>query len=207
LRVGGASLNAKAAKDARRTRRQELARKRARYLSERQLFKRTLVVDADQSGKTLSIPGRLEGLCGCGQTPRMGRGETEQDSSLVVLVVEDEPLVRMTVVDVLRADGITVIEAYDAEQAVSILGDGSTAVDVVFTDVRFPQGRNGFELAQWIRENRPALPVAVTSGHAAYRGTKPRPGPNDLFIEKPCDFDKLPQQLKTLAHGTRQAIP
>jgi len=137
----------------------------------------------------------------------MGRGETEQGSSLVVLVVEDEPLVRMTVVDVLEAGGITVIEACDAEEAISILGDGRTAVDVVFTDVRFPQGRNGFELAQWVRENRPALPVAVTSGHAAYRGERPRLGPNDLFIEKPYDIDKLPQQMETLAHGKRQAIP
>lgn len=133
----------------------------------------------------------------------MGRSEIDGGSPLVVLVVEDEPLVRMTVVDVLRADGITVIEAPDAEEAISILSDGRTAVNVVFTDVRFPRGRSGFDLAQWVGENRPDLGVAVTSGHAAYRGARLPLRPNDLFIEKPYDIDNLPKQMQKLAAAQR----
>jgi DNA-binding NtrC family response regulator len=133
----------------------------------------------------------------------MGRSEIDGGSPLVVLVVEDEPLVRMTVVDVLRAEGITVVEALDAEEAISILSDGRTAVNIVFTDVRFPRGPSGFELAQWVAENHPDLGVAVTSGHAAYRGARPPLRPNDLFIEKPYDIDKLSKQMHRLAAAQR----
>src|SRR5579872_5463105 len=86
---------------------------------------------------------------------------------LSVLVVEDEPLIRISLSDVLRHDGLVVFEAADGEEAIALLQDDRIFIDLVFTDVRFPSGRNGFELAHWIRTRRPELLIAVTSGQVA----------------------------------------
>jgi DNA-binding response OmpR family regulator len=78
-----------------------------------------------------------------------------------VLVVEDEWLLRATISAYLRDEGFVVLEAADVDEAAFLL-DG--AVDVVFTDVRMPGSRNGLDLACWIHETWPTLPVIVASG-------------------------------------------
>src|SRR5215213_7408821 len=99
-----------------------------------------------------------------------------------ILLVEDEPLVRLTQVDILREAGFWVLEAQDADEAFETLRR-RVDVSVVLTDVDMPGSLNGFEFARLIKQGWPELGVLVISGKTA-------PGPRDLpegvaFVPKP----------------------
>jgi CheY-like chemotaxis protein len=79
-----------------------------------------------------------------------------------VLVVEDEPLVRMIAAEALSAEGIPALEAGDGATALDLL-EAHSEVAVLFTDFDMP-GMDGAELGRRARELRPALEVIVTSG-------------------------------------------
>ena len=80
-----------------------------------------------------------------------------------ILVVEDEPVIRMTLSDALRETGLNVIEAGNADEAIFIL---STRVDirVVVTDVEMPGSMDGTRLARLVRDRWPLVQIIVTSG-------------------------------------------
>src|SRR5215217_1405565 len=71
---------------------------------------------------------------------------------MVVLVVEDEPLVRAVAVDALEDAGFEVLEAATADYAVAVLGQRSD-IRVLFTDVEMPGQLNGFQLARFALEH------------------------------------------------------
>ena len=114
----------------------------------------------------------------------------------LILVVEDEALVRMTLVDVLEDAGFKVIEAAHADEAIRVLS-AVTGIDAVVTDVEMPRGSiNGFELARQIRTNRQEIGVLIASGRAA-----PKPGDlpeGALFIGKPVHPETLVRLIQTL---------
>jgi two-component system, response regulator PdtaR len=100
----------------------------------------------------------------------------------VVLLVEDEFLVRQTLVDILREAEFWVVEAQDADEAFELLRS-RVDVDGVLTDVNMPGSMDGFEFARLVRQGWPKLGILVVSGHAD-------PGPSDLpshaaFLRKP----------------------
>ncbi len=82
----------------------------------------------------------------------------------VVLLVEDEFLVRMAAADALEDAGFEVIETANAQAAQDVLADRAD-VQVVFTDVRMPGPMDGLELASLVRRRWPHILVVVTSGH------------------------------------------
>lgn len=88
-----------------------------------------------------------------------GRG----DSPTVVLVVDDDPDVRETIVSMLEPAGFTVIDAASGRQALEILERDST-IDVLFTDVMMP-GISGITLAKRALAIRPDLRVVLTSAY------------------------------------------
>lgn len=83
----------------------------------------------------------------------------------VVLVVEDEAMIRMTLVCELEDAGFVVIGAKNADVAMAIITDRSDIV-VVVTDVRMPGSVDGFGLAAWMREHAASVPIVITSGLA-----------------------------------------
>jgi CheY-like chemotaxis protein len=83
----------------------------------------------------------------------------------VILVVEDEVLVRMAIAEYLRDCGHKVFEAGTGDEAVRILSSPA-AVEIVFSDVQMPGETDGFALAQWVRRERPGVKVVLTSGVA-----------------------------------------
>lgn len=114
----------------------------------------------------------------------------------IVLVVEDEPVLRMLAVDVVEEGGFEAIEAADANEAVAIL-EARHDIRLVFTDVDMPGGMNGLKLAAAIRDRWPPIEVIVTSG-------KPLPEGLDLparviFIPKPFDMAQLKSALQRMA--------
>lgn len=82
----------------------------------------------------------------------------------IVLVVEDEPILRMTAVDMVEDAGFEAVEAADATQAVEIL-QNRPDIRIVFTDIDMPRGIDGMRLAALIRERWPPIHIILTSGH------------------------------------------
>jgi DNA-binding NtrC family response regulator len=81
-----------------------------------------------------------------------------------VLVVEDELLIRLIVSDELREAGYDVIEAFNADEALTILRSPAP-VDLIISDVRMPGSVDGLGLLVFVREAFPEIPVILTSGH------------------------------------------
>lgn len=127
--------------------------------------------------------------------------EPKPNTRPLILVVEDETLVRMTLVDVLEDAGFKVIEAVHADEALRVLRAVS-GIEAVVTDVEMPQGNiNGFELARRVRKDRQEIGVLIASGRAA-----PKPGDlpdGALFIGKPVHPDTLVQLIRRLLGPTR----
>lgn len=115
----------------------------------------------------------------------------------VILVVEDEVLVRSVVAAYLRECGFDVIEAGGAEEAIRVL-QAEIRVDIVFSDVNMPGSMDGFGLAQWVRRERPWLKVILTSGAARTAqaaGDLCESGP---ILAKPYDHAELEQHIRAL---------
>jgi CheY-like chemotaxis protein len=82
----------------------------------------------------------------------------------VVLIVEDETLVRMDAIEVIEAAGFDVIEASDADEAISILEQRSD-IHLIFTDIQMPGSMDGLKLAHFVKDRWPPIKIIATSGH------------------------------------------
>src|SRR5579862_1563277 len=80
-----------------------------------------------------------------------------------VLIVEDEPLVRLCAVEAVEGAGFEVIEAANADDAIRIL-ESRTDIRVVFTDMHMPGSMDGLKLAHAVRNRWPPIKIIVTSG-------------------------------------------
>lgn len=85
-------------------------------------------------------------------------------AQIIVLVVEDEALVRLVVADALVEAGCpTVLEAGDADEAVALL-EAHPGIGAVITDIDMPGSADGLGLAGIVRSRWPRVPVLLTSG-------------------------------------------
>jgi CheY-like chemotaxis protein len=92
-----------------------------------------------------------------------GAGVAGHHSIPTILVVDDEPMIRMAVTDHLKDCGFLVIEACDAEEAIEVL-QAVPAIALVFSDVRMPGSLDGVGLARWLAQWRPRVPVILATG-------------------------------------------
>jgi CheY-like chemotaxis protein len=116
-----------------------------------------------------------------------------------VLVVEDEALVRMTLVDVLDDAGFNVIEAIHSDDALQAL-HSSPGIQAVVTDVEMPRGSiNGFELARRVRADHQNIGILIVSGRVAPQQRQLPEGA--LFIGKPVDPQTLVRLLNSVLHS------
>jgi PAS domain S-box-containing protein len=115
-----------------------------------------------------------------------------------VLVVEDEPNVRMILARVLRQQGYRVLEASHGRDALAIAGDPATRIDLIIADVVMPE-LGGRELAARLGERRPGVPILFTSGYTGHdvmeRGLIERDWP---FLAKPVAPDALARKVREL---------
>lgn len=115
----------------------------------------------------------------------------------VVLVVEDEFLIRLNTVDMVEEVGFETLEASNADEALDIL-DQHPEIAIVFTDINMPGSINGLELAETVAENWPGVRVVLTSGRYILRDEElPH---DDRFILKPFDSDQLSNVLRGLVN-------
>ena len=83
--------------------------------------------------------------------------------STVVLVVEDEMLLRMRAVDMVEDAGYTPVEAVDADEAVAIL-ELRSDIALLFTDIQMPGSMDGLKLAHAVRKRWPPIKIILVSG-------------------------------------------
>jgi DNA-binding NtrC family response regulator len=83
---------------------------------------------------------------------------------MAVLLVEDDTMVRLTLADFFEAAGCDFLEASNAEDAMTILGDPSQPIDILVTDLNLGPGENGLALAIKARQRRPELQVVYETG-------------------------------------------
>ena len=130
------------------------------------------------------------GAIAASEPPRSERGET-------VLVVEDEPVVRDLVVEVLRDLGYRTVEAQDGPSGLSVV-QSPARIDLLVTDVGLP-GLNGRQLADRAREARPGLKVLFITGYAEnamFGGGQLDPGMQ--MITKPFPVEVLAARIREM---------
>jgi CheY-like chemotaxis protein len=111
-----------------------------------------------------------------------------------ILVVEDEVLIRMMLADELRGRGFDVVEAQNADEALTLLRS-PVPVGLVLTDVQLPGTMDGIGLARLLRATRPELKVVITSGNIPWA-----PGGDiaHAFFRKPYAPDHIVKCIETL---------
>ncbi|MDT3721385.1 response regulator [Pseudomonas oryzihabitans] len=126
---------------------------------------------------------------------------TLEGANATVLVVDDEPTVRMLVTDLLRELGYVIIEAADGAGGLEVL-HSDARVDLLVTDVGLPGGMNGRQLADAARVHRPALKVLFITGFAETSLLSDgHLEPGMAILTKPFAVDTLAQRVKGLVEG------
>jgi two-component system, response regulator PdtaR len=120
---------------------------------------------------------------------------TSEIARPVILIVEDEFLIRMDAVDMIGSAGFDVVEAQSADEAVVILQDRPD-ITVVFTDIQMPGSMDGLKLAAAIRDRWPPIKIVATSGLLKI-------GEDDLpagsrFLPKPYNARQIVGALREL---------
>lgn len=111
-----------------------------------------------------------------------------------VLVVEDEPLIRLTLIDALEDAGFSVIEAGTADEALDIISEQS--IQLLFTDIQMPGKHSGVDLAHAVADRFPQAGIIIASGRLT---------PADIelpasaeFFPKPYDLSMIVDRLNAL---------
>jgi PAS domain S-box-containing protein len=128
------------------------------------------------------------------ERPQAGSGET-------VLVVDDEPTVRMLIADTLFELGYTAIEAVDASSGLKVL-ESDVRLDLLITDIGLPGGMNGRQMADKARLRRPDLKVLFITGYAenaAIGNGHLQPGMH--MLSKPFAMEKLASRIRSIIEG------
>ncbi len=120
--------------------------------------------------------------------------QNELPSAPVVLLVEDDVLLRLITAVSLRAAGFDVIEAANSAEAIRILE--CIPVDAMFSDIHMPGRMNGLALAEWVRQRRLDTRIVLTSG--AEKTIWPPHRDYATFLPKPYDGEEVEHVLRTV---------
>jgi CheY-like chemotaxis protein len=124
--------------------------------------------------------------------------EIQTFASPVILIVEDEELIRLCTANLLEEHGYRVVEARNAADALRVLENRSD-VTLLFTDVQMPGALDGMDLVREVHARWPKVLLVITSG-------RNRPGPVDIpddgrFVAKPYRDHDLLEQVQDLMGG------
>ena len=121
------------------------------------------------------------------------------------LVVDDDGLIRMDAMDILRGAGFRTFEASDGDKAMALLAREHDLIVLLFTDVQMPGSRDGFAVARETAQRWPHIAIVVASGQA-------HPGPGDMpegacFINKPFTAEMVHDHLQDILPDGRKPAP
>jgi CheY-like chemotaxis protein len=113
----------------------------------------------------------------------------------VVLVVEDEMLLRMRAVDMVEDAGFTSVEAVDADQAVAIL-ESRSDIALLFTDIQMPGSMDGLSLARSVHQRWPPIKIILVSGQLKLANIDIPAG--SRFFGKPLEAKIMIAQMQSM---------
>lgn len=117
------------------------------------------------------------------------------DIPAVVLVVEDEMLLRIRAVEMVEDAGFTSVEAVDADEAVAIL-ESRSDIALMFTDVQMPGTMDGLKLAHIVHKRWPPIRIILVSGQLKLETVDMPPG--SCFFGKPLEADVMMAQMRNM---------
>jgi len=113
-----------------------------------------------------------------------------------VLVVEDEPLIRMDAVDMIEDAGFRTYEAASADEAIALM-QRHADIGVLFTDIDMPGTMDGLKLARYVRDRWPPVVILVTSGAVGIDEVSMPEG--STFFPKPYSATHIVKRLNGIA--------
>jgi CheY-like chemotaxis protein len=113
----------------------------------------------------------------------------------VVLIVEDEPLLRMLAVEVVEEAGFVALEADNADEAVLLL-ESHSDIALLFTDIGMPGSMDGLKLAHTVRDRWPPTKILVVPGNVRVQPSE-LPS-NSCFVGKPYQTAEMAAELRSL---------
>jgi CheY-like chemotaxis protein len=113
----------------------------------------------------------------------------------VVLVVEDEMLLRMRAVDIVEDAGYISVEAVDADEGLAIL-ESRSDIALLFTDIQMPGSMDGLALARSVHDRWPPIKIILVSGQV--KPTSLDIPPDSRFFGKPLEDEAMIAQLQSM---------
>jgi CheY-like chemotaxis protein len=113
----------------------------------------------------------------------------------VILVVEDDPFLRMLTVEFVNEAGFETLEACDADQAIAVL-ESCSKIAVLFTDINMPGSMDGLKLANVVSDRWPVIEILIASGHVLLQQADLPP--NGRFLRKPYRAEAMIAELHSL---------
>ncbi|WP_158814193.1 response regulator [Methylocapsa sp. S129] len=122
--------------------------------------------------------------------------QSHSQNPTTVLVVEDEPFIRLDALDMIKEAGFRTYEAGGAEEAIRLLEEHAD-IGILFTDVNMPGSMNGLELARSVRDRWPPVKIIIASGQMTLRNEDmPR---ESVFFSKPYRARQIVGKLREMA--------
>ena len=117
-----------------------------------------------------------------------------------ILVVEDEPLIRMEAVDMIEDAGFKVYDAANADAAI-ILMELHDEIGILFTDIDMPGSMDGLKLAAYIRDRWPPVAIIIASGKVDFTNMQIPEG--STFFPKPYPTEQIAAVLENIVESLR----
>src|SRR3954462_11631008 len=123
----------------------------------------------------------------------------------IVLVVEDEMVLRMRAADIVEDAGFTAVEAVSADEALSIL-ESRSDISLLFSDIQMPGSMDGLNLAHAVHDRWPAIKIILVSGHIKLTDEdKPT---DSRFFGKPLEGKRMINELQEMVGtGALEIVP
>jgi two-component system cell cycle sensor histidine kinase/response regulator CckA len=144
---------------------------------------------------TIYLPSIVAPASGSSQSPE--ETKTIRGGNETILLVEDEPVLRELILDVLKQYNYRVIQAGSGVEALRVWDEHNADVDLLLTDMVMPDGLNGRELADQLKKRKPGLKVIFSSGYSSDSLGKDFCQGDTVFLPKPY----LPPQLAQIVRS------
>lgn len=123
-------------------------------------------------------------------------GDAVMGSQQRILIVEDEPVLRMSAEQTLRRANFDVVTAASGNEAMRAWKDNGGRFDVLLTDLSMPEGMTGVQLATHLVHENPRIKIILTSGYAEELVDRDVGGAEAMFLQKPYAPGLLPETVK-----------
>jgi CheY-like chemotaxis protein len=126
-------------------------------------------------------------------------GVSKQHELVGVLIVEDEPLIRLVALEAIEAAGFRAYAAANADDAIRIL-ERQRNIRLVFTDINMPGSMDGIRLAHRVRDRWPLVQFIVTSAQLKFGEAElPR---GSVFVSKPYSPEQIVRKIEKMSEAT-----